>query len=106
MDEGKMFDGVNYYIVESNVKNPTDVSCIYLIGARRGSEIDYGLFFFQVKQILKEGGASREFYMSELVTHVISDVPVDSDTLAVKGQDHVTDHVTVHVGYIVTQRVR
>lgn len=46
-----------------------------------------------MKQVLKEGGASREFYMSELVTHVISDYPVDSDTLAFKGQDYVTAHV-------------
>lgn len=43
---------------------------------------------------MKEGGGSREFYMSELVTHVISDVPVDSEELHFKGQDHVTVRVS------------
>lgn len=69
-----------------------------------------------MKQILKEGGASREFYMSELVSHVISDVPVDPEVLSFKGQGHVTvnvGHVTYsaystcdHVCQIVSNAVR
>ena len=41
---------------------------------------------------MKQEGASREFYMSELVTHVISDVP-DPETTPTAGQDHVSVHV-------------
>lgn len=53
----------------------------------------------QVKQILKRGGASREFYISELVTHVISDEPAGGDgegsahdraVSPLQGHDHVT----------------
>ena len=43
---------------------------------------------------MKEGGASREFYMGGLVSHVISDVPVDQDTLADRGKDCVIVHVS------------
>lgn len=44
---------------------------------------------------MKEGGATREFYMGELVTHVLSDVPVDSEIVSseLTGQDLVTVHV-------------
>lgn len=34
----------------------------------------------QVKQLLKRGGAVREFYMSDLVTHIITDSPLDPTT--------------------------
>ena len=47
----------------------------------------------QVKQALKKGGASREFYISDLVTHIISDLPVKAETLPLKGQDHVIVNV-------------
>ena len=47
----------------------------------------------QVKRALKEGGASREFYMGELVTHVVSDMPLDGETLKLTGQDHAVVHV-------------
>jgi hypothetical protein len=46
-----------------------------------------------VKRVLKENGASREFYMGELVTHVISDLPLDEETGKQVGQDHVVVHV-------------
>ena len=34
-------------------------------------QIDW-LPYLQVKQVLKSGGAAREFYVSDLVTHVIA----------------------------------
>ena len=34
--------------------------------------MDVPNIIFQVKQILKSGGATREFYISDLVTHVIA----------------------------------
>lgn len=49
---------------------------------------------------MKEGGASKEFYMSELVTHVISDLLVDPESLPVTGHDY----VTVNVRHIITSR--
>lgn len=42
---------------------------------------------------MKEGGASREFYMGELVTHIISDVPLDPESSKLTGQDQVIVHV-------------
>lgn len=54
----------------------------------------------QVKQVLKKGGASREFYISELVTHVISDDPVANDDPA---QDENHNHVTVNVNHMISR---
>ncbi len=49
--------------------------------------------YLQVKQVFKEGGASREFYLSELVTHIISDVPVDREALSLESRDCVIVNV-------------
>ena len=46
----------------------------------------------QVKNILKEGGGVREFYLNELVTHVITESPPDPATLPL------SDVVVVKVG--------
>ena len=35
----------------------------------------------QVKNILKQGGGVREFYLNELVTHIIAESPPDPATL-------------------------
>lgn len=34
-----------------------------------------------MKNILKEGGGVREFYLNELVTHIIAESPPDPATL-------------------------
>ena len=31
---------------------------------------------------MRSGGASREFYLSDLVTHIISDSPIEQSTLS------------------------
>lgn len=48
-----------------------------------------------MKLVLKEGGASREFYHSELVTHIISDSPLSSEEEAIPLKD-----VVVHVSFL------
>ncbi len=59
------------------------------------------MFLFKVKQVLKEGGAAREFYISELVTHVIRDEPATKDADGqTQGDDQTGDSVTVHVSYM------
>ncbi len=58
-------------------------------------------FFFQVKQLLKEGGASREFYYSELVTHVISDGSISTSTDGIP--EDFNRHTVVHVSSLVSQ---
>ena len=90
-----IFDGVRYYIHEKLVKNPAEVrhcTC----ASKIEFPFHHDTFLIQVKQILKRGGASREFYISELVTHVISDEPVSSsDETSQDLQKH--DHVIVNV---------
>lgn len=36
----------------------------------------------QVKQLMRQGGAVREFYMSDLVTHLITDAPLEPSVAA------------------------
>ena len=36
----------------------------------------------QVKQLMRQGGAVREFYMSDLVTHLITDSPLEPSVAA------------------------
>ena len=40
-------------------------------------------FSAQVKNILKQGGGMREFYLNELVTHIIAESPPDPATLPI-----------------------
>ena len=51
-----------------------------------------------MKQLLREGGASREFYYSELVTHIISDGPVSASVEGVSGDFN--KHTVVHVSFM------
>ena len=37
----------------------------------------------QVKNILKQGGGMREFYINELVTHIITESPPDPASLPI-----------------------
>lgn len=64
-----LFEGVSFYIAEKTVKDATEVSRVQIY-----------LFFPippppapQLKNVLVKGGGQREFYPSELVSHVISD---------------------------------
>lgn len=87
----EIFDGVHYYVLENKIKDLVKVS------ARLIQCLGYFFFpFLKVKQLMKEGGGSREFYMSDLVTHVISDVQVEPGTLPATEQQ---EFVTVHVSF-------
>ena len=50
-----------------------------------------------MKQVLKKGGAAREFYISELVTHIIRDEPKAGDEGEEEEGAGQGDTVTVHV---------
>ncbi len=88
----EVFEGVRYHIIEKNVQSPAIVSletvmpCVYI-------QYFLKMTYLQVKQVFKEGGASREFYLSELVTHIISDVPVDREALSLESRDCVIVNV-------------
>lgn len=84
----ELFEGVHYYIIENSVKGPVEVGELDSLAA----QVKRVIVFSQIKQTLREAGASREFYMSDLVTHVISDsTPIDPEIVLSK------NHVTVHV---------
>ena len=51
-------------------------------------------FSAQVKNILKRGGGMREFYLNELVTHIITESPPDPATLPI------SDVTVVKVGLV------
>ena len=79
---GGIFDGVHYYVVDANVKDPTNVRISFSVAEFDKQTCGWDVrinCLTQIKQVLKEGDASREFYMSDLVTHVISDVPVEAE---------------------------
>ena len=50
--------------------------------------------YVQVKAAMKEGGATREFYLNDIVTHILSDAPIDPNTVSLL-DCHVL-HVSVH----------
>ena len=51
-------------------------------------------FSSQVKNILKKGGGMREFYLNELVTHIITESAPDPSTLPI------SDVTVVKVGLL------
>ncbi|KAL5459824.1 hypothetical protein EMCRGX_G033205 [Ephydatia muelleri] len=54
-----VFQGVHFYLVEAKLRNPAEI-----------------------KQLLRDGGGTREFYVAPLVTHVITDDPLGDGILA------------------------
>ncbi|XP_064405411.1 PAX-interacting protein 1-like isoform X4 [Halichondria panicea] len=54
-----LFQDVHYYIFDKNVSKAAEV-----------------------KAAMKEGGATREFYLNDIVTHILSDAPIDPNTVS------------------------
>ena len=66
-----LFEGINFYIAEKSVKDASEVSKEDIAIPSRYSPLF--LYLTQLKNVLVSGGGQREFYPSELVSHVITD---------------------------------
>lgn len=101
-----VFEGVNFFLAEKLVKDATQVCWIHRSLTRRALGRHLEVFsvplrphfclVLQLKSLLVGGGGTREFYPSELVSHVIADsLPPPSLGLA-----RCSGSLMLHVSYI------
>ncbi len=78
-----LFQDVHYYIFDKNVAKAAEVKGLleYMIG--KSIQFIYGLIIliWQVKAAMKDGGGTREFYLNDTVTHILSDTAIEPDTV-------------------------